>query len=70
MRHGADVYLPPTAKGARTHTFFNVYREMLLQICRDYSGLPDARTLTIDEIVFFYDGLRPELRAYSKPRAK
>lgn len=46
------------------------YREMLLQICRDYPGLPDPRTLTIPEIVFFYEGLRPELQKYTRPKPK
>lgn len=46
-----------------------VYREMIFQICRDYSGLPDVRTLNIDEIEFFYDGLRPELQRNTKPNA-
>lgn len=31
---------------------------MLRQICRDYPGLPDPRTLSLSEIRFFYDGLR------------
>jgi len=44
-----------------------VYREMLLQICRDYPGLPDPRTLTEAEIRFFYDGLRAELRDHTDP---
>jgi len=35
---------------------------MLLQIARDYSGLPDVRSLEYHEIKFFYDGLRDELR--------
>jgi hypothetical protein len=35
---------------------------MLQQICRDYSGLPDPRTLKDHEIVFFYNGLREELK--------
>jgi len=28
----------------------------------DYPGLPDPRTLTMTEIEFFYDGLRPSLK--------
>jgi len=52
------------------HTLVNVYTEMLRQICRDYSGLPDCRTLTLGEIRFFYEGLRPELKAATKPRKK
>jgi len=57
VRNGADARLP-TAKAT--------YREMLLQCARDYAGLPDARTLTIGEIVFFYEGLRPELRKHTR----
>ena len=57
MRNGADARLS-SAKAT--------YREMLLQIARDYAGLPDVRTLTVPEIVFFYDGLRPELRKHTK----
>ena len=41
---------------------------MLLQICRDYTGLPDIRTLKAHEILFFYDGLRSELRKYTTPK--
>lgn len=34
-------------------------REMLIQITLDYPGLPDPRTLTLYQIQFFYEGLRP-----------
>lgn len=53
VRNGEDVLLASAA---------DTYRVMLLQIAKDYPGLPDARTLTVPEIVFFYDGLRPELK--------
>jgi hypothetical protein len=56
VRDGADVQL---SSGAAT------YREMLLQVARDYAGLPDPRTLTVSEIVFFFEGLRPELKKYT-----
>ena len=39
----------------------NCILEMLLQITRDYSGLPDPRTLSFEEIKFFYEGLKPDL---------
>jgi hypothetical protein len=42
---------------------------MLLQVARDYPGLPDPRTLGIGEIVFFYNGLREELKKHTKPKA-
>jgi hypothetical protein len=58
VRNGAD---------ARLSSAQATYREMLLQVARDYPGLPDARTLTIGEIVFFYEGLRPELRKHTRP---
>lgn len=38
---------------------------MLLQISRDYAGLPDTRTLKAREIRFFYNGLRAELKKYT-----
>jgi hypothetical protein len=41
---------------------------MLLQIARDYPGLPDPRTLAIAEIVFFYNGLRAELKRHTRPK--
>jgi len=47
----------------------DTYGLMLLQIARDYPGLPDVRTLTVPEIVFFYEGLRPELKKYRQPRS-
>ena len=50
------------------NTFLNVYSAMLIQICRDYSGLSDFRTLTMSEIRFFYDGLRGELKEHTKPK--
>ena len=61
VRNGEEVPLP---KGGNTGQ--TVYREMILQICRDYPGLPDVRSLTINEIRFFYDGLRPELKGHTK----
>lgn len=70
VRHGADVRLPRDPRTGMAHTMPVVYREMLLQIARDYAGLPDVRTLTNSEIRFFYDGLRPELRKYTKPTQK
>jgi hypothetical protein len=38
---------------------------MLLQVSREYPGLPDPRTMTLAEIRFFYNGLRGELRKVS-----
>ncbi len=34
---------------------------MLIQICRDYSSLPPLEILTVGNIRFFYEALRPEL---------
>lgn len=52
------------------HKLMPVYTEMLRQVCRDYAGLPDPRTLTLSEIRFFYEGLRPELRRATAPPTK
>jgi hypothetical protein len=43
---------------------------MLLQIVREYPALPDPRTMTIDEIRFFYNDLKPELRERTKRQPK
>lgn len=52
----------------RHHTASVVHRSMLWQICRDYPTLPDPRTLTVNEIAFWYDGLRHDLRERTKKR--
>ena len=63
VRYGGDH------KGVGSEQEFGaVYRVMLLQICRDYPGLPDPRTLRASEISFFYDGLRAELVEHTKPK--
>lgn len=56
MCGGADFKIPK--KG---HTFTPVYTAMFVQICRDFSTLPDPRTLKASEIRWFYESLRPEL---------
>lgn len=63
VRDGSEVTLP---KGR--HTIGFVYTEMLLQICRDYPGLPDPRTMRMCEIRWFYDGLRTELIKHTKQK--
>jgi len=57
VRNGTDVKLP-----SGRHLRFAVYQEMLLQVVRMYPGIGDWRLLTAQEIEFFYDALRPELR--------
>ena len=72
MRGGADAFLektlpdPVTGAQEEQHTQFQVYTEMLLNICIEYPGLPDPRTLSMDEIRFFYNGIRSRLRGGSK----
>jgi len=63
VRAGADFRHPQ-----RGHTADRVHREMMLQICRDYPGLPDPRTLKAREIRFFYEGLRAELQKHTEPK--
>lgn len=41
-------------------------RLMIYQVSRDYNGIPDIRSLAIEELQFFYDGLIPELTRPSK----
>lgn len=41
---------------------------MLLQIAKDYAGLPDVKSLSASEIRFFYDGTRGDLEKHTKPK--
>ena len=61
VRRGADERLP-----GGEHTFFAVHLEMLLQICAQYPGLPDVRTLRASEIRTFYNGIRGVLYKLTK----
>jgi len=63
VRYGTDA-----KRDRGGHTLPAVYSEMLRQIARDYSGLPDPRTLTMSEIRFFYDGIRAELKHHTRPK--
>ena len=65
MRDGVDASLSEREGG---HALFPVYTEMLHQCALNYAGLPDPRTLTLSEIRFFYEGLRPTLWEATKPR--
>lgn len=65
MRNGVDARPERGARkalGAGAATWI----EMMLQVARDYPGLPDVRTLTVSEIVFFYNGLRRELKDHTR----
>lgn len=75
MRSGEDARLrkreaSDNRPGEPGHKLAPVYVEMLLQICRDYPGLPDPRTLTMAEIRFFYSGMRAELKQHTSPEKK
>lgn len=63
VRHGGDAKLPDGG-----HRMVPVHCEMLIQVARDFSGLPDIRTLKASEIRFFYGGLRAELKDGTKPK--
>lgn len=65
VRHGVDEFL---TRGR--HKVLAVYSEMLLQVSREYPGLPDPRTMTLGEIRFFYSGLRSDLRKLTQRRTK
>jgi hypothetical protein len=67
VRNGEEVILEPTADGIEMHTRAHVVTEMFFQICMRYPGLPDPRTLDLDEIEFFYDGIRGQLLAETRP---
>lgn len=52
-----------------THTMGTVLMEMVLQVCMDYSSLPDYRTMDTDDIIRFYEGIRPAVMLATRPSA-
>ena len=67
VRGGHSVALDTDKEGNPGHTRINVWTEMFLVICMRYRSLPDPRTLTLDEIEFFYEGIRAQLEEDTKP---
>ena len=59
---------PESEDGAPVHTVLNVYPVMLRQICLDYSTLPPVLSMTLAQIEFFYEGLRPDLYERTKKK--
>jgi hypothetical protein len=41
---------------------------MFLQICLEFSSLPDPRTLAISEVKFYYEGIKETLKEHTKPK--
>lgn len=39
---------------------------MLRQVCLDYGVLPDIETMSVERIVFFYEGLYASLKRRTK----
>lgn len=66
MREGFDTRLGTDREGQPLHTRAAVTTEMFLTICVYYKSLPDPLSLSLDEIEFFYDGIRARLKAETK----
>lgn len=66
VRDGTDAEIECDRDGNSQHTRKNIVVEQLLSISLHYPGLPDPRTLSLDEIEFFYEGLRPTLKAMTR----
>ena len=47
-----------------------VFAEIMRQISTDYAGAPDVRDMDLDELIWWYDGLRGQLREHFKLAAK
>lgn len=70
VRNGENVDLGFDRDGNPVHTRLTVMQTMILDICATYRSLPDVRTMDLDEIEFFYEGIRPILIQESKRRGK
>lgn len=60
--------LPDRETGEARHTLVPVYTEMIFQIASDFPGLPDPRTMTLSEIRWWYEGVRPALKKHTAPK--
>jgi hypothetical protein len=65
VRGGADAVKADNEGG---HYMWPVYSEMLFACIYNLPGMPDARTLTLSEIRWLYEGLRPSLKSATRPR--
>jgi len=63
VRGGGNVWFSKWEGG---HGLVRVYSEMMTQCAFNYPGLPDPRTMTLDEIRYFYESLRPSLKQSTK----
>jgi hypothetical protein len=61
---------PPVLLEPSPHTFLRVAGTMFRAICRIYRVLPEPFSLTLDQVAYFYDGIRPELKELTKPTTK
>ena len=62
VKRGADYH------AGDAHTRLNVYGNMYLTIQYYYRSLPDARKLDMDDIEFYYDGIRDVIKAETRPQ--
>lgn len=76
VRAGANHWHAPVTVNSggkefrvHAHTMGHVLSEMVLQICMDYSSLPDYRTLETEDIVRFYEGIRGSQIRATRPRS-
>ena len=69
VKDGFDHDLGYDRDGNPIHTRWNVFRAMHLQICMHYRSLPDPRTLDLDEIEYYYEGIRAQLKEDTKQNA-
>lgn len=66
MSGGVERMLGYDKEGRTLNTRGNVYPQMMIEICSHYRSLPDVRTLTYNEIEFFYNAIKPTLKQLSK----
>lgn len=66
MRNGVDTILVDPHGERPAHTMLAVYSEMMLTVARVYHSAPNVLEMTLDEIAFFYDGIRGELKERTK----
>jgi hypothetical protein len=67
VSEGANWRYPPDRDGLQQHTVLPVYKSAILEICRDYhTGLPSVLSMSMSQIRWFYELLRPTLISATK----
>lgn len=68
VRNGQDTILQDPRGEECRHTLTRVYSEMILTVAMNYNSAPNVLDMDLDEIEFFYNGIRADLKRSTSPK--